>query len=66
MPRWIWVALYLIIGAAFTTSFDRGDKDDYGFITVIMLFWPIIVFVFLLITILILLKAAIGLFTDGE
>lgn len=66
MPSWIWVALYLIIGAAFTTSFDKKEQPDYGFVTVIMLFWPVIVFVFLLITILILIKAAIDLFTRGE
>lgn len=66
MPSWIWVALYLIIGAAFTTSFDHKEKEDYGFITVILLFWPVIVFVFLIFTLLILIKAVVNVFADGE
>ena len=48
MPSWILIALYLFIGGAIATSFtNKEEEPDYGFITVIMLFWPIIVFVFI-------------------
>ena len=48
MPDWIWIAVYLFIGGMIATSFmKKREEPDYGFITVIMLFWPIIVFVFI-------------------
>ena len=44
MPSWILVALYLFIGAMISTSFNKDDEaPDYGFVTIVMLFWPIIV-----------------------
>lgn len=47
MPSWLIVALYLFIGGMISTSFvKKSEEPDYGFITVIMLFWPIVVLVF--------------------
>lgn len=47
MPSWIWIALYLFIGGVVAMSFiKKNEEPDYGFVTVIMLFWPIVVLVF--------------------
>ena len=50
MPDWIWIAVYLFIGGVIAKSFsDHRGEPDYGFATVVMLFWPLVAFmVFLL------------------
>lgn len=58
MPSWLIVALYLFIGGMIGTSFCRDDGEpDYGFITVIMLFWPIVIIVFFGLLIVTLINA---------
>lgn len=61
MPSWIWVALYLFIGGMIATSFtNKKEEPDYGFVTVIMLFWPIVVVAFLLLAIAYVVRAFRG------
>lgn len=60
MPSWIWIALYLFIGGMISTSFGRDKEPDYGFVTVIMLFWPIVVIMFLLLAIAYVIKSFRG------
>lgn len=56
MPSWILILLYLFIGGMIAMSFEYKEAEpDYGFVTVIMLFWPIVVLVFFIITIVILM-----------
>lgn len=56
MPSWIWIGLYLFIGGMIAMSFEHKKAEpDYGLVTVIMLFWPIVVLVFFIITIVILI-----------
>lgn len=61
MPSWIWIALYLFIGGMISTSFtNKKEKPDYGFVTVIMLFWPIVVATFLLLATAYVIKSFRG------
>ena len=61
MPSWVWVALYLFVGGVIATSFIRGEEEpDYGFVTVIMLFWPIVALVFVALMIVTLLRIISG------
>lgn len=61
MPSWILIALYLFIGGMIATSFmKKREEPDYGFITVIMLFWPIVVLTFLCATVVYVINAFRG------
>lgn len=61
MHSWVWIALYLFVGGVIATSFIRGEEEpDYGFVTVIMLFWPIVALIFIMLMIATLLRMIRG------
>lgn len=61
IPNFILVALYLLIGVMVSTSFIKDKEEpDYGFVTIVMLFWPVIVAVFFVLAMKVLLEMLRG------
>lgn len=61
IPNFILVALYLLIGMMVSTSFTKDKEEpDYGFVTIVMLFWPVIVAVFFVLAMKVLLEMLRG------